>query len=85
MRVQVAVFTDPNVAKLPPAKMVRTNTNRLRSLSYSLFEIQAIASLEAQEDLPFEVYDRVVAEPTEESWRDAIAWARHHDCSHFLA
>jgi len=52
---KVAVFTDPNVAKLPPAKM-------------------AIASLEAQADLPFVVYDRVVAEPTEESWRDAIAW-----------
>ena len=49
----------------------------------SLF--QAIASLEAQQDLPFEVYDRVVAEPTEASWRDAIAWARQHDCSHFLA
>ncbi|KAI0722905.1 alcohol dehydrogenase [Earliella scabrosa] len=63
---KVAVFTDPNVAKLPPAKM-------------------AIASLEAQQDLPFVVYDRVVAEPTEASWRDAIAWARQHDCSHFLA
>ena len=35
--------------------------------------------------IPFEVYDRVVAEPTEASWRDAIAWARKHDCSHFLA
>ncbi|EAU84782.1 alcohol dehydrogenase [Coprinopsis cinerea okayama7 len=45
----------------------------------------AIAALEAETDLPFEVYDRVVAEPTEESWRDAIAWARHHDFSHFLA
>ncbi|KAK0467168.1 iron-containing alcohol dehydrogenase-domain containing protein [Desarmillaria tabescens] len=45
----------------------------------------ALASLEAQTDLPFEVYDRVVAEPTEESWRDAIAWARTHDFSHFLA
>ncbi|KAI0081846.1 alcohol dehydrogenase, partial [Panus rudis PR-1116 ss-1] len=63
---KVAVFTDPNVAKLPAAKM-------------------AIASLEAQSDLPFEVYDRVVAEPTEASWRDAIAWARQHDASHFLA
>ncbi|KAJ8454031.1 hypothetical protein ONZ51_g13265 [Trametes cubensis] len=63
---KVAVFTDPNVAKLPPAKM-------------------AIASLEAQQDLPFVVYDRVVAEPTEASWRDAIAWARDQDCSHFLA
>ncbi|KAI0755459.1 alcohol dehydrogenase [Irpex lacteus] len=45
----------------------------------------AISSLEAQQDLPFVVYDRVVAEPTEASWRDAIAWAREHDCSHFLA
>lgn len=45
----------------------------------------AIAALEAQKDLPFEVYDRVVAEPTEASWRDAIAWSRQHDCSHFLA
>ncbi|KAL4241210.1 iron-containing alcohol dehydrogenase family protein [Abortiporus biennis] len=63
---KVALFTDPNIAQLPPAKM-------------------AIASLEAQEDLPFIVYDRVVAEPTEASWRDAIAWAREQDCSHFLA
>ncbi|EMD40675.1 hypothetical protein CERSUDRAFT_111255 [Gelatoporia subvermispora B] len=63
---KVAVFTDPNVAKLPAAKM-------------------AINSLEAQADLPFVVYDRVVAEPTEESWRNAIAWSREHDCSHFLA
>ncbi|KAF9534330.1 alcohol dehydrogenase [Crepidotus variabilis] len=45
----------------------------------------AIAALEGQTDLPFEVYDRVVAEPTEDSWRDAIAWARKHDFSHFLA
>lgn len=44
----------------------------------------AIASLEAQ-DLPFEVYDQVVTEPTEESWRHAISWARSHDFSHFLA
>ena len=29
--------------------------------------------------------DKVVAEPTEDSWRDAIAWARSHDFSHFLA
>ncbi|KAF8974566.1 alcohol dehydrogenase [Flammula alnicola] len=46
---------------------------------------KAIAALEGQTDLPFEVYDRVVAEPTEESWRNAIAWAREHDFSHFLA
>ncbi|KAF5363695.1 hypothetical protein D9756_000628 [Leucocoprinus leucothites] len=45
----------------------------------------AIAALESQTDLPFEVYDRVVAEPTEDSWRNAIAWARKHNFSHFLA
>jgi len=45
----------------------------------------AIAALEAQTDLPFEVFDQVVAEPTEDSWRKAIAWARQHDFSHFLA
>ncbi|PFH52721.1 hypothetical protein AMATHDRAFT_188781 [Amanita thiersii Skay4041] len=45
----------------------------------------ALAALEAETDLPFEVYDQVVAEPTEESWRNAIAWARNHDFSHFLA
>ncbi|KLO19947.1 iron-containing alcohol dehydrogenase 1 [Schizopora paradoxa] len=45
----------------------------------------AIESLESQSDLPYEVYDRVVAEPTEASWRDAIKWAREHDFSHFLA
>ncbi|KAJ8509331.1 hypothetical protein ONZ45_g8505 [Pleurotus djamor] len=63
---KVAVFTDPNVAKLRPMKM-------------------AIAALDSQPDLPYEVYDKVVAEPTEQSWRDAIAWARAHDFSHFLA
>ncbi|KAG6814177.1 hypothetical protein H0H92_000853 [Tricholoma furcatifolium] len=45
----------------------------------------AIASLEAQTDLPFEIFDRVVAEPTEDSWREAITWARNHEFSHFLA
>jgi len=52
---------------------------------YPLPRRQAIASLEEQMDLPFEIYDQVVAEPTEESWRHAIAWARKHDFSHFLA
>jgi hypothetical protein len=42
-------------------------------------------ALEKEINLPFEVYDQVVAEPTEQSWRDAIAWARKHDFSHFLA
>ncbi|KAG6880053.1 hypothetical protein C0992_007370, partial [Termitomyces sp. T32_za158] len=45
----------------------------------------AVASLEAQSDLPFEIFDRVVVEPTEASWREAISWARKHDFSHFLA
>ncbi|KAK7470652.1 hypothetical protein VKT23_002075 [Stygiomarasmius scandens] len=45
----------------------------------------ALASLESQSDLPFEVYDQVLAEPTEDSWRSAIAWARKHDFTHFLA
>ncbi|KAI0068714.1 iron-containing alcohol dehydrogenase 1 [Artomyces pyxidatus] len=45
----------------------------------------ALESLSSQTDLPFEVYDSVVAEPTEDSWRNAIAWAREHDFSHFLA
>ncbi|KAF8559112.1 alcohol dehydrogenase [Imleria badia] len=45
----------------------------------------ALESLQSQEDLPFLVYDQVVAEPTEESWRKAIDWARQHDFSHFLA
>ncbi|KAF5321990.1 hypothetical protein D9619_000937 [Psilocybe cf. subviscida] len=45
----------------------------------------ALAALEAQTDLPFEVYDSVLAEPTEDSFRAAIDWARGHDFSHFLA
>ncbi|KAH8118675.1 iron-containing alcohol dehydrogenase 1 [Phellopilus nigrolimitatus] len=45
----------------------------------------AIESLDSQPGLSYEVYDKVVAEPTEDSWRDAIAWARSHDISHFLA
>ncbi|KAF9009069.1 alcohol dehydrogenase [Cyathus striatus] len=63
---KVAVFTDPNVAKLRPMKT-------------------ALQALDAEADLPFEVYDSVVAEPTEDSWRDAIAWTRERDFSHFLA
>ncbi|KAJ3894117.1 alcohol dehydrogenase [Lentinula edodes] len=45
----------------------------------------ALRSLQSQEDLPFEVYDQVLAEPTEDSWKKAISWAREHDFSHFLA
>ncbi|TRM67584.1 alcohol dehydrogenase [Schizophyllum amplum] len=63
---KVGVFTDPNIAKLPPMQAT-------------------LRALESQSDLPFEVYDRVVAEPTEDSWRNAIAWARKSEFSHFLA
>ena len=77
------MFTDPNVAKLLPMKTVSppalNDTGKLIDCE------QALASLGSQPDLPYEVYDRVVAEPTEASWRDAIAWARGHDFSHFLA
>ncbi|KAJ7047376.1 alcohol dehydrogenase [Mycena alexandri] len=45
----------------------------------------ALESLEAQANLPFEVMSLPVTEPTEESFNDAIAWARGHDFSHFLA
>ena len=63
----------------------------VRPLFYSLqnwkcnCHTQALAALESQSDLPFEVFDQVVAEPTEDSWRQAITWARKHDFSHFLA
>ncbi|KAI5893314.1 Dehydroquinate synthase-like protein [Schizophyllum commune H4-8] len=50
-----------------------------------LTSLQTLQSLESQTDLPFEVYDSVVAEPTEDSWRKAIEWSRKHDFSHFLA
>ena len=36
-------------------------------------------------NVPFELYTNVSVEPTDESWRDAIAWARKHNFSHFLA
>ncbi|KAJ7700088.1 iron-containing alcohol dehydrogenase 1 [Mycena rosella] len=45
----------------------------------------ALESLEAQPNLPFEVLSLPPGEPTEESWADAIQWARGHDFSHFLA
>ena len=47
--------------------------------------IQALESLDSIPDYTFEVYDRAVVEPTEESWLDAIEWSRMHDFSHFLA
>lgn len=65
-------------------KMVRIYSNPYY-LACIYTTIQAIQALDSQQDLKYEVYDRVVSEPTEASWRDAIAWARQHDCSHFLA
>ncbi|KAJ6485017.1 alcohol dehydrogenase [Mycena vitilis] len=44
-----------------------------------------LASLESQPGLAFEVIALPPGEPTEASWADAIAWARRHDFSHFLA
>jgi len=44
----------------------------------------AVESLEASQ-VPFEVFSDVAVEPTETSWKEAIAWARKHDFSHFLA
>ncbi|KAH8830865.1 alcohol dehydrogenase [Flagelloscypha sp. PMI_526] len=44
----------------------------------------ALESLESQ-GLQFHVYEDVVTEPTEASWRDAIDFSRQHDFSHFLA
>jgi len=46
---------------------------------------QTIHALESQGNIPYDVYDNVSVEPTEASWRDAIAWARTGDFSHFLA
>lgn len=45
---------------------------------------QAVQALE-EEGVPYEIFDRVAVEPTDSSWLDAIAWARKHDFSHFLA
>ncbi|CAE6456087.1 unnamed protein product [Rhizoctonia solani] len=38
-----------------------------------------------QHGVNYEVFERVVVEPTDSSWNDAIAWSRKHDFSHFLA
>jgi hypothetical protein len=65
-------------------KMVGYRTARFKSTVDERW-LKALASLQSQSDLPFEVYDQVVTEPTEESWRNAITWARQHDISHFLA
>ncbi|KAJ7179171.1 alcohol dehydrogenase [Mycena filopes] len=45
----------------------------------------ALESLEAQSNLHFQVMNLPASEPTEETFNDAIAWARAHDFSHFLA
>ncbi|KAJ7283654.1 alcohol dehydrogenase [Mycena rebaudengoi] len=45
----------------------------------------ALASLESQSNLAFEVITLPAGEPTEQSWADAIQWSRAHDFSHFLA
>ncbi|GAA6001820.1 hydroxyacid-oxoacid transhydrogenase [Rhodotorula paludigena] len=44
-------------------------------------------ALESLDDngITYEVFDRVRVEPNEQSWRDAIAFAKKHDFSHFLA
>ncbi|KAI5480994.1 hydroxyacid-oxoacid transhydrogenase [Pseudohyphozyma bogoriensis] len=44
----------------------------------------AIESLETA-GVPYEVYDKTRVEPNQQSWEDAIAFAKKHDFSHFLA
>lgn len=44
-----------------------------------------VHALEVQGNVPYEIYDEVSIEPTEESWRHAIEWSRKGDYSHFLA
>lgn len=78
------MFTDPTVAKLLPMKTVIHQFTLLSQLCLTELA-QTLDALEAQTSLPFEVFDQVVAEPTEDSWRKAISWAREHDFSHFLA
>ncbi|KAE8266041.1 hypothetical protein A4X09_0g6306 [Tilletia walkeri] len=45
---------------------------------------QAIEALE-HEGVPYEIYDKTRVEPNDQSWKEAIAFARAHDFSHFLA
>ncbi|EJD48416.1 iron-containing alcohol dehydrogenase 1, partial [Auricularia subglabra TFB-10046 SS5] len=45
----------------------------------------AIDSVEQYAGAPYEVFQNVSVEPTEDSFREAIAFARKHDFSHFLA
>lgn len=47
--------------------------------------LQALNSLQQHAGAPFEVFENVAVEPTEDSFREAIAFARKHDFSHFLA
>jgi hydroxyacid-oxoacid transhydrogenase len=83
---QVGVFTDPNVANTIAMKNVRSSCPYFKHEPLITgFASQAIQALEAESDLPFEVFDQVQCEPTEDSWRKAIAWARQHNFSHFLA
>ncbi|KAK4053410.1 hypothetical protein OIV83_001575 [Microbotryomycetes sp. JL201] len=44
----------------------------------------AIESLEASK-VPYELYTKTRVEPNQESWQDAIDFAKQHDFSHFLA
>ncbi|GAA5974845.1 hypothetical protein JCM11641_008394 [Rhodosporidiobolus odoratus] len=44
----------------------------------------AIESLQ-DNGVKYEVFDRTRVEPNEESWKEAIAFAKEHDFSHFLA
>ncbi|BGP68027.1 hypothetical protein NBRC10513v2_001348 [Rhodotorula toruloides] len=44
----------------------------------------ALESLE-ENGIKYEVFDRVRVEPNQQSWEDAITFAKQHDFSHFLA
>ncbi|GAA6003478.1 hypothetical protein JCM10207_000350 [Rhodosporidiobolus poonsookiae] len=44
----------------------------------------ALESLE-ENGIKYELFDRTRVEPNEQSWQDAIAFAKQHDFSHFLA
>ncbi|KAH7097439.1 alcohol dehydrogenase [Auriculariales sp. MPI-PUGE-AT-0066] len=46
---------------------------------------EAVKSLEMYANAPYEVFTEVSVEPTEDSFRAAIAFARKHNFSHFLA
>ncbi|KZV97241.1 iron-containing alcohol dehydrogenase 1 [Exidia glandulosa HHB12029] len=45
----------------------------------------AMDSLQQHAGAPFEVFENVSVEPTEDSFREAMAFARKHNFSHFLA